>query len=188
MGSWNGFVRSTEDVANKKCIRLAILRATPYHTPHMEQILRILMAALLVSGLGCDETTGHGLGDSSMGSDAAATTAPQTHILATDDLMQFAAGDKDGVLITLPAPGTIQYTVTDQSTTTAGSWDLGILAETQYQNFMGGGSWQGHAVNYAVNNKTATTSTLPAGNYLFVFRCRNLVDVCIFAVSLQDTY
>ena len=154
----------------------------------MDQVSRTLMAALLVAGLGCDETPGHKLGDSAMGSDAGTTTVPQTHVLATDVPVQLAASDKDGLLISLFAPGTIQYTVTDRATTAAGSWDLGIVAETEYQNFMSGQSWQGYAVSYAVNNKTATTPTLPAGNYLFVFRCRNLVDACMFAYSLQDTY
>jgi len=109
----------------------------------MDQISRTLMAALLVAGLGCDETPGHKLGRFRNGSDAGTTTVPQTHVLATDVPVQLAAGDKDGLLISLFAPGTIQYTVTDRATTAAGSWDLGIVAETEYQNFMSGNPGRG---------------------------------------------
>jgi hypothetical protein len=159
----------------------------------VSRILRTFLPLIPLTCLGCGASSIGRAADASTRNastqaDAATTTSARLHVLSTNVSIQLAAGDKDGLLLTLPVPGTFQYTVTDQSTDTRGSWDLGIVTEPEYQNFISGRPWQGYAVNYAVNNETATTPTIPAGNYLFVFHCRNLAGVCQFAYSLQAWY
>jgi hypothetical protein len=154
----------------------------------MNRTLLTVPTVLALVCLGCVERAGSNSGDSATDSAATSGAVPQLHTLVSNQLLQVAPGDGDGLLLTLPSSGTLGYTVVDQSTTTPGVWDLGFVTRAEYQNFIAGRSWKGYAVSSAVNNKTATTSMLSADHYLFVFRCRNGLDPCLFTYTLEATY
>ena len=62
--------------------------------------------------------------------------------------------------------------------------DVGIVTASSAQT----SSPVGYGIQQNVSSTTGTTPALPAGNYVLLVQCANIIDDCIFDATVSATY
>ncbi len=112
---------------------------------------------------------------------------PTTHALASGTYESFPAGGYYGQPFTLPLSAEVAFDVQCRSTTSCDTFDVGVFTAEEWSYFSGGQ----HATAYGAQNdvKTANdTVSVPAGDYVLGFLCRNAVEHCQISYDLSATY
>jgi hypothetical protein len=87
----------------------------------------------------------------------------------------------------MPLAGTLQYTITNRSTTTPDYWDVAFVTPTEYSYLINGQAWQGYALSLNVSTQS-NSAAVPAADYYFVVVCRNIAENCMFSYIVLATY
>lgn len=113
---------------------------------------------------------------------------PTTYVLFDNDAGSMPAGRGfEGGPFTLSRAGSVEYTITNRSTTTPDHWDVGIMPMSEKAFFENGQPWNA----YAVNSNVSTISdgeNVPAGTYYIVLVCDNLIEDCQFSIDASMTF
>jgi hypothetical protein len=153
----------------------------------MRTNIGILALAMLLAGCGSD-TSGDGGGTIHTSGDGGGTIhTPQTYTIYNDVYGQIGAGTVGAYAVSIPLAGTLQYTITNRSTTTPDYWDVAFATPTEYSYLANGQAWQGYALSTDVSTQSNSAAVL-AGDYYFVVVCRNVVEDCMFSYTVLATY
>lgn len=107
-------------------------------------------------------------------------STPTNHVIGAERLPLFSGFR--GVTFTVPA-AIVAYNVTSPSDT----YNVGIFTAAEWTNYAAGGQARAFASRENVRN-AAETATLPAGNYVLGFYCRNLIERCDVTYALGANY
>lgn len=130
-----------------------------------------------VCGLSCGTCSG---GQTCSAAGACASTGPTNHTIGAERLPLFSG--YRGVTFTVPA-AIVAYNVTSPGDT----YNVGIFTAAEWTNYAAGGTARAYALRDNVRT-AAETATLPAGNYVLGFRCRNLIERCDVTYALGANY
>jgi hypothetical protein len=110
--------------------------------------------------------------------------APRT-VLANDIPKMITSGQHLDFPFTVTASNAhVWYRLADRSTSSPDHFITGLLTETEYQFFVNGQNWTGHARQSGAA-PLAGDSDLPAGSYHFIADCDNIFEACQFSYSVE---
>lgn len=106
---------------------------------------------------------------------------------ASNQYETFAAGSTYGLSFSVPEYATVDFDVQCRSTTACDTFDVGVFAETEWNYFTAGE--QASAYGAETDVTTAGDSVqVPAGDYVFGFRCTNAIEHCQISFDLDASY
>jgi hypothetical protein len=112
---------------------------------------------------------------------------PTVHSFLSNDPNTVPAGQSLGVgPFTLPSGATVSYSVVDTPTGIGNdSMDVGVVTDA---SFAGGGQLVAYGLMQGVSSTSGATPPLPADDYDLLVQCRNVIDDCIFNLTVSATY
>lgn len=143
--------------------------------------MRKVIGVVLFVAMGC--------GDGGDGGGGGGGGGPTSHLIASDQPFQIT-NDEYLVLGPFPVPSgaTVTYSVVD-TPTGVGQDTFDVTAVASDASVDAGTFDAIYGVREGVNGSvSATTQPLPAGTYDFVALCGNIIDDCVFRVTLTAYY
>jgi hypothetical protein len=146
----------------------------------------LTLVALVVAVMGCG--SGGGSGTPTGGGPGGGGTGhqPVDHALATDAPESMPAQTQLTLgTFTVPAAAIATYTIIDTPYGVGpDTMDVGVATAASAQT----SSPVAYGIQQNVSSTSGSTQPLPAGDYALLVQCVNLVDNCVFEVSLTATY
>jgi len=135
-----------------------------------------IVVALLAVGCGGSSSSGDGGGGSQ----------PVSHSLAVGEAEDVPANEElDFGPFTVPQNAVVDYSIVDTPTGIGNdTMNVGVLTQAS----VGTASAVAYGVQHNVSSASGQTQPLPAGTYDFVAQCLNIVDDCIFDLTLTAVY
>jgi hypothetical protein len=146
------------------------------------------MALALVVGCGSEGGggTGGSGGTGGAGGGGGTPATPTAHTLASNQGEVIATNTMVTIgPFTVPANATVDYTILDTPTGVGNDTiDVGVATAASAST----SSPVAYGIMQNVSTTTGVTPPLPAGSYDLLVQCANLVDNCVFQVTLTATY
>jgi hypothetical protein len=112
---------------------------------------------------------------------------PTVHTFLSNDPNSVPAGTMLAVgPFSVPTGAFVDFSIVDTPTGIGDdTMDVGVATDASVQT---GGTLVGYGMQSGVSSTTGSTPALPAGDYDFIIQCRNILDDCIFDLTLSATY
>ncbi len=144
----------------------------------------VLVAALAL--IGCGGGTGDPGGSGGTGGTGGTVHQPTLHAIANSQGEDIPAKNQVAIgPFTVPTGATVTYVLVDTPTGIGSdTMDIGVVSDSTVNS----SSPVGYGVQQNVSSTNGTTPALPGGAYDVLVQCFNLIDDCIFQVTIDATY
>lgn len=133
-----------------------------------------VVTAIMMLTVGCGSGSGGGGG-------------PTVHTFLSNDPNSVPANQQLAIgPFTVPTGAVVNFSIVDTPTGIGDdSMDVGVATDA---SVLGGGQLVGYGMQSDVASTSGSTPPLPGGDYDFVVQCFNILDDCIFNLTLSATY